>query len=43
MRVKELFENIIDYFEKLNKAMESMHMGLIFGAIINIVIIVVLF
>lgn len=41
--MNELFKNIIDYFENLNKAMESMHMGLIFGAIINIVIIVVLF
>ncbi len=39
----EFFDIIITHFEKLNKAMESMHMGLIFGAVINIIIIVILF
>ena len=41
--MNEFLDTLIEHFDKLNKVIESMHLGVIFGALLNLVIIAVLF
>ena len=41
--MNEFWDTLIEHFDKLNKVIESMHLGVIFGALLNLIIIAVLF